>query len=224
MFRQHELMNPKGQPLLAREGWAHIAIAVVLALGATALWGALWSAPLWLLVLFVVQFFRDPVRVVPDEPGIAVCPADGKVVFIGPAADFYLDREAVQISIFMDVFSVHANRAPVAGRVTNVWYHSGRFLNAALDKASRENERNAVSMLSAEGHEVVFVQVAGLVARRILCYVAPGDMLERGERYGFIRFGSRLDVFLPADFVPAVKLGDKVKSGCDRLGRFSAGR
>ncbi len=202
-------------PILAREGWPHIAIVVALALLVHFGVGGLWATPAWLLVLFVVQFFRDPAREIPQQPGAVVSPADGKVIFVGAADDPYLNRPATKISIFMNVFNVHSNRAPVAAEMKERWYHRGRFFNAALDKASAENERNALWLRTAAGDDVVCVQVAGLVARRILCYPKVGEHLERGERYGFIRFGSRLDVYLPPDAQLNVGLGDKPKAGRD---------
>ena len=204
-------LNPV-QPLIAREGWVHIALSLAAATAVTLSAGWLWALPLWLVVLFVVQFFRDPQRVPPQEPGQILSPADGKVVFVGPAKDPYLDRPALKISVFMNVFSVHSNRSPAAGEVRKVWYTAGKFVNAALDKASEQNERNAIWLRSGV-HDVVFVQVAGLIARRILCYVKEGDQLDRGERYGFIRFGSRVDVYLPERCDPRVALGDKATAG-----------
>jgi len=196
-------------PLIAREGWPFLALAVAVALGASWAWGW-WSLPLWLLALFVLQFFRDPPREVPDAPGAVLSPADGRVVVVGKARDPYLDREALKISVFMNVFNVHSNRSPMDAEVVQAWYHPGSFLNAALDKASLENERNALQLRTADGADVTCVQVAGLVARRILCYVKPGDRLARGQRYGFIRFGSRVDLYLPLDARPTVAVGDKV--------------
>jgi phosphatidylserine decarboxylase len=196
-------------PLIAREGWPFLALAVAVALGASWAWGW-WSLPLWLLALFVLQFFRDPPREVPNAPGAVLSPADGRVVVVGKARDPYLDREALKISVFMNVFNVHSNRSPVDAEVVQAWYHPGSFLNAALDKASLENERNALQLRTADGADVTCVQVAGLVARRILCYVKPGDRLARGQRYGFIRFGSRVDLYLPLDAQPTVAVGDKV--------------
>lgn len=215
-------MQPYPYPIIAREGWVHVAVALAAAVIVSASAGFAWAWPLWLLLVFVLQFFRDPPRTVPQGADIAVCPADGKVVFLGPARDPYLDRDAFKISIFMDVFSVHANRSPVAGQVRQVWYNKGSFINAALDKASSDNERNALWVKTEQHRDVVFVQVAGLVARRILCYAQTGDALECGQRYGFIRFGSRVDIYLPLGFNAAVQLGDKVKSGSDLLGRFAA--
>lgn len=205
-------------PILAREGWWHIAASLLLSLAVTFALGWLWSVPFWLVTLFVVQFFRDPTREPPEVSGGVLSPADGKVVFIGPATDPYLERDALKISVFMNVFSVHSNRSPVSGTVHKIWYHPGQFLNAALDKASDLNERNAVWMGDEQnGADVVFVQVAGLIARRILCYVKEGENLQRGQRYGFIRFGSRVDVYLPESFSTRVQLGDSVTAGIDIL-------
>lgn len=200
------------QPILAREGWAHIALSLLAAVAVTLWAGWLWALPLWLIALFVLQFFRDPKRESPQEPGQVLSPADGKVVFVGPARDPYLDRPALKISVFMNVFSVHSNRSPAAGEIRDIWYTPGQFVNAALDKASEKNERNAI-WLHSGGSDIVFVQVAGLIARRILCYVKQGDHLEFGQRYGFIRFGSRVDVYLPESCAPRVALGDKATAG-----------
>lgn len=200
-------------PVLAREGWGHIAYALSAALVVQLIGGFWWALPFWLFVLFTLQFFRDPPRVVPQEPDILVCPADGKVIAVDEVEDPYLKRPSRRISIFMNVFNVHSNRMPIAGELKQAWYQPGSFLNAALEKAARENERNALWVQTADGKDVVVVQVAGLLARRILCYVRPGDKVERGERYGFIRFGSRVDVYMPLESRPAVSLGDKVQSG-----------
>ncbi len=208
-------MQSKRYPLLAREGWGHVAVALVAALVVQWLGGLWWALPFWIIVIFVLQFFRDPPRAIPDAANAVVAPADGKVIAVGDAEDPYLKRPAKRISIFMNVFNVHSNRAPVGGEVRERWYSAGRFLNAALDKASAENERNALWLRTDQGEDVVFVQVAGLIARRILCYVDPGARLERGERYGFIRFGSRVDVYLPPSADMKVALGDKVSSGRD---------
>src|SRR5271167_486647 len=199
-------------PLIAREGWAFLASAILLALALS--WAGLWlfAALAWLAVVFIAQFFRDPPRLVPGEANAVLSPADGKVVLVALSRDPYLDREALKISVFMNVFNVHSNRSPIAGEVKNKWYHPGRFLNAALDKASLENERCALHIVTADRRDVTCVQVAGLIARRILCYVGPGDQLARGQRYGFIRFGSRVDVYLPVDATPRVAVGDVVQA------------
>ncbi len=198
-------------PLIAREGWPFIAIAAV----ATAVLG--WIAwPLgvlgFLALVFVLQFFRDPPREVPTDAHAVLSPADGRIVSVGKAHDPWLDREALKISVFMNVFNVHSNRSPVDAEVVHVWYHPGSFVNAALDKASTDNERNALHLRTNEGVDVTCVQVAGLIARRILCYVKPGDRLVPGMRYGFIRFGSRVDVYLPAGAKPRAAVGDVVKA------------
>lgn len=166
----------------------------------------------WLLSLFVLQFFRDPARVAPDSDLAVLSPADGRIVAVEEVRDPYADRDALKISVFMNVFNVHSNRAPVKGTVLAVNYFPGKFFNAALDKASLENERNAMVMRTAQGHVVTAVQVAGLIAKRILCYANAGDSLYAGQRYGFIRFGSRVDVYLPPGSRPRVAIGDKVQA------------
>ena len=195
-------------PLLAREGWPFIAGAVLLAVLIWWFAGFLWSLPLWLLTLFVVQFFRDPPREVPALASAVLSPADGRVVKVQRAHDVLTERETLLISVFMNVFNVHSNRSPVDGTVDSVVYSRGSFVNADLDKASVENERNALVLRLDSGERVTVVQVAGLIARRILCYVKAGDRLSRGQRYGFIRFGSRVDVYLPTTARPRVAVGD----------------
>ena len=198
-------------PIIAKEGWPFLAIAIAVALIAT--WFGGWlSLPFWIIALFMLQFFRDPARAVPAEPRAVLAPADGRIVAVEKARDEYLKRDALKISVFMNVFNVHSNRMPVDGEVLGVWYNPGAFINAALAKASTENERNAIAVRMPDGTEVTTVQVAGLVARRILCYVKAGDRLQRGERYGFIRFGSRVDVYLPLDARPRAAIGDKVSA------------
>jgi phosphatidylserine decarboxylase len=211
-------------PIVAREGWPFLAASVAVSLVATYFFGW-WAAPLWLAALFILQFFRDPPREAPDDPLAVVSPADGRIVWVGKAEDPYLKREALKISVFMNVFNVHSNRSPVNGTVKERWYFPGSFLNAALDKASLENERNAL-WLQAAGQaagrgDVTCVQVAGLIARRILCYVGPGAALRSGERYGFIRFGSRVDVYLPPDAQPQAAIGEKVYAAETILARFA---
>ena len=196
-------------PIIAREGWPFLAGTVIAAAVASWLVGW-WSMPLWLAALFVLQFFRDPAREVPGDARTVVSPADGRIVAVGRARDPYLGRDAIKISVFMNVFNVHSNRSPVDARVEKRWYNPGRFINAALDKASKENERNALWLRTPGGADVTCVQVAGLIARRILCYVDEGDSLARGQRFGFIRFGSRVDVYIPEDAKPVAALGDKV--------------
>ena len=197
-------------PIIAREGWPFLATALVVALALTSLGWWLLAALAWVAVLFIAQFFRDPPRVVPQQPDAVLSPADGRIVLIERARDPYLDRDALKISIFMNVFNVHSNRSPVDAVVKNKWYHAGSYLNAALDKASLENERSALHLVTSAGVDVTCVQIAGLIARRILSYAQPGDRLARGQRYGFIRFGSRVDVYLPPAASPKVAIGDSV--------------
>jgi phosphatidylserine decarboxylase len=204
-------------PVLAREGWPFIAGSLLAAVIVHVLFGWAWAAPLWVFAIFCLQFFRDPHRSAETAANDVVCSADGKVIFIGPVHDPYLDRAATKISVFMNVFNVHSNRAPVAGKIMQRWYKPGKFFNAALDKAAEQNEQNALWIKTADDLDVTCVQIAGLVARRILCYVDEGDELESGQRYGFIRFGSRVDLYLPEGTEIKAVLGDKVTSGIDVL-------
>jgi len=199
-------------PIIAREGWPFLAIALAFSISAS-FWCAVWSLPLWIITLFVLQFFRDPPRAVPAQANAVTAAADGKVIVVEKAYDEYLQREALKISVFMNVFNVHSNRSPVDGTVQQRWYFEGKFFNAALDKASLQNERNALWIKTADGQDITCVQIAGLIARRILCYVDAGSALHKGQRYGFIRFGSRVDIYLPLSATPKVSLGDKVSAG-----------
>ncbi len=210
-------------PLIAREGWPFLAIAAAASLAVAMFAGWWWSLPVWVVTLFILQFFRDPPREVPADPLAVVSPADGRVVVVGKALDPYRNCEALKISVFMNVFNVHSNRSPVDGTVDEVVYHHGSFVNASLDKSSLENERNALLMTTTSGREITCVQVAGLIARRILCYVGAGAVLQRGQRYGFIRFGSRVDLYLPMDAEPCASIGDKVAASETVLARL-AGR
>lgn len=207
-------------PIIAREGWLHIVIAFAVAIGATELLGWLWALPFWTIALFVLQFFRDPPREVPKDPNAILAPADGRIVAVEKTQDPYLDREALKISVFMNVFNVHSNRSPVDGEVCDKWYFPGKFVNADLPKASLENERNALWIKTDRGADVTCVQVAGLVAKRILCHVSPGEHLARGQRFGFIRFGSRVDVYLPLNTKINVNIGDKVSATLTVLAEF----
>ena len=170
------------------------------------------SVVAWILFVFVLQFFRDPPRYIPAQKNAVVSPADGRIVAVERVEDPYAQREALKISVFMNVFNVHSNRIPIGGEIKSVDYFPGLFVNADLDKASTQNERNAIVIHTETGATVTAVQVAGLIARRILCYVKPLDSVEKGQRYGFIRFGSRVDVYLPTDSVPKVAIGDKVSA------------
>ena len=206
-------------PIIAREGWPFISAGLVLSIIVTACAGW-WSLPFWLFTAFALQFFRDPSRPIPQDADAVLCPADGRIVVVEKVLDPYRNVEALKISVFMNVFNVHSQRAPVDGTITGVEYNKGKFVNAALDKASTENERNAVLATTRSGREITFVQVAGLVARRILCYIGEGEKVVRGERYGFIRFGSRVDVYLPLDARAEVAIGDKVSASSTILARL----
>jgi phosphatidylserine decarboxylase len=165
------------------------------------------------LTLFTLYFFRNPERTPPADERAVVAPADGTVIVVERVQQTPLGCEALKISIFMSVFNVHINRVPFSGKVVEISYIPGAFYDARDERASCENERNGVALETAAGVRLAFVQIAGLIARRIICYPKVGDVLERGKRYGLIRFGSRVDVYLPADLQPLVKLGDKTVSG-----------
>src|SRR6202171_2326814 len=199
-------------PIIAREGWLFVAISATVALALSLAGWWLAAVPVWLIVVFIAQFFRDPPRAVPSQPNAVLSPADGRVMVVEKTRDPYLDREALKLSVFMNVFNLYFNRRPVDGIVRNKWYHAGSFLNAALAKSSLENERSALHIATANGLDVTCVQIAGLIARRILCYVGPGDTLARGQRYGFIRFGSRVDIYLPPTATPQGPVGDLAKA------------
>ena len=206
-------------PIIAREGWPIIGGGLALSLLVSMCCGW-WSLPFWVFTVFALQFFRDPAREIPQNPEAVLSPVDGRIVVVERARDPYRDVDALKISIFMNVFNVHSQKSPADCTVTKVVYNKGKFVNADLDKASTENERNAVLATTASGREITFVQVAGLVARRILCYTQAGAKLSRGERYGFIRFGSRVDMYLPVDAQAQVAIGDKVTGVSTVLARL----
>ena len=204
---------------IASEGFLVIAASAFVTVYLAAL-GLSLAALLFLAVtLFLGFFFRDPERMIPEEAGAVVSPADGKIVEVKVVRDCEFAREELlKISVFMSVFNVHVNRVPIEGAVTNISYNPGKFFSANMDKASEHNERNAVSLDLEDGRKVIVVQVAGLIARRIVCKIRQGDHLKRGERFGMICFGSRLDVYLPSDTKSAVCVGDKVFAGTSILG------
>ncbi|MFH1994344.1 MAG: phosphatidylserine decarboxylase family protein [Nitrospinota bacterium] len=170
------------------------------------------------LSIFVIAFFRDPERVCPKVEGGIVSPADGKVVGIEEVEDALYNGKAVRVSIFLNIFNVHVNRVPVAGQIVDIVYNKGKFLNAANDKASLDNEQNSLLIETSKGGRIVVRQIAGLIARRIVCWVKKGEFISRGERFGLIRFGSRTDIFLSLGTEISVKVGDKVKGGRDLIG------
>ena len=205
-------MVKKTYPIIAREGWPFLITSIAISALVFNIC-TLWSIPLWIISLFILQFFRDPKRNTPSKKSIVVSAADGRVIVIEKCKDNYLNRPAIKVSVFMNVFNVHSNKIPVKSTVMNKWYFPGKFLNAALSKASLENERCVLHLKTKEGFDITCVQIAGLIARRILCYVNKGDVLDVGERYGFIRFGSRVDLFLPINSKINVSLGEKVFNG-----------
>ncbi len=211
------MMKNYGIPVAA-EGWPFILPLAAI----TALCFFLgWIIPAWVLcvlTLFVLYFFRDPKRTIPQGEGLVVSPADGKVIVIKDVFEpDYLKQEMKQISIFLSVFNVHVNRTPYGGVVETVKYNPGKFHVASVDKASLDNEQTAL-VIEGGGRKVLVKQIAGLIARRIVCYAKPGDRLATGERYGLIRFGSRVDLFLPRDADLRVQVGDRIKGGRDVIG------
>ncbi len=209
----------------APEGWPFI-------LGSLVLTVILWFVdlrvgfyplfyPALSLLLFIIWFFRDPEREIPDSDSAIVSPADGKVIIVEEVnEERFLKAKAMKISIFMNVFNVHVNRAPASGRIVDIFYNPGKFFNASFDKASLLNEQNALLIEADNGKRYVANQIAGLIARRIVCRVKPGDTLVRGNRFGLIRCGSRLDVFLPVDVKVKVKVGEKVSAGSSILANW----
>jgi phosphatidylserine decarboxylase len=213
MKNQHTPFAREGYPFIAGAAFVTVVFAL---LG----WGILTIVCL-LLTGFTAWFFRNPERVPPTGEKQVVAPADGKVIYIGKVDEPRCGELPVtKISIFMNVFNVHVNRVPVAGTVIDRFYNAGSFLNAALDKASLENEQCGLVVETADGQKVMFVQIAGLIARRIVTYPEVGDHIERGRRYGLIRFGSRVDVYLPPGSAVGVRLGELTKAGETVLGEL----
>ena len=211
------MMKNYGIPV-ASEGWPFIIpLAIVTAL----LFAFGWKNTAYVslvLTLFVLFFFRDPERILPKGTDLVVSPADGRVIVIKDIYEpDYLKQDVKQVSIFLSVFNVHVNRAPVGGTVEMVKYNPGKFHVASVDKASLDNEQTGVVIVNGK-HKILVKQIAGLIARRIVCYAKPGDVLMPGERYGLIRFGSRVDLFLPRDTELKVKVGDRVKGVRDIIG------
>ena len=211
------MMKNYGIPVAA-EGWPFIVPLTVVTAILFALGWKNTGALALVVTLFVLFFFRDPERPVPRGEGIVVSPADGRVIIV---TDHYepdfLKTEVKKISIFLSVFNVHVNRVPIGGTVEQVKYQPGKFLVASVDKASTDNEQTAVVIRQGK-HKVLVKQIAGLIARRIVCYAKPGDQVRTGERYGLIRFGSRVDIFLPKDADIMVKVGDRIKGSRDVIG------
>jgi phosphatidylserine decarboxylase len=206
------------------EGWKFVAIFAAITLILFWLWAPLGWVGVGLTV-WCYYFFRDPVRSVPQDPDLILSPADGVISLIEPAvppAELGMGPEALtRVSVFMNVFNCHVNRAPVAGTITAIAYRPGTFVNASLDKASEDNERNSLAIQMTDGRKLAVVQIAGLVARRIMYWSKPGDRIGAGERFGLIRFGSRLDVYLPDGVAPLVTLGQTMVAGETPVARLS---
>ena len=201
----------KSYPIIAKEGWLFLAIAFFASALLTYIQNPLsWIA--WTVTLFILQFFRDPLRNKPSKKNVILSAADGKVIAIEKMTNPYTNKSSVKVSVFMNVFNVHSNKCPVDGKILEKYYYPGKFLNAALSKASLENERCAITIQTKEKKTITCVQIAGLIARRILCYKDKGDEVKAGERYGFIKFGSRVDLYLPTNASIKVNLGQTVKN------------
>jgi len=202
--------------VIAPEGIPFLLGAAALAAVLSLLWPRTIPAAFFgaLLTVFVGWFFRNPDRTPPSLPGAVISPADGKIMYAGDnPPGRYLDEPGKRVSVFMSVFDVHVNRAPVSGKVASVQYHPGKFLVANVEKASLDNEQNGVLIETPDGHRVAYVQIAGLIARRIVCDLVPGDVVRAGQRVGLIRFGSRVDILLPASASLSVREGDRVRAG-----------
>jgi len=211
-------MRNQNNPI-AQEGYPFIGLFAFVTLTFALLgWGCL-TLILLALTLFSVYFFRNPERVVPQGENLVVAPADGKVIFVGDVEEpRYLQQRVTKVSIFMNVFNVHVNRAPCDGKVVDMYYQKGQFLNASLDKAASCNEQAGILLETPAGAKILFVQIAGLVARRIVTYPVVGSMLQRGMRYGLIRFGSRVDIYFPKGSDVLITLGEKTVAGETVLG------
>lgn len=202
----------KNFPILAREGWPFIGLTLSSLILSILFCPTLVVILFLIIAIFVVQFFRDPTRSANTNPNEVTSAADGRVIAIEKTRDPFNNRDSLKISVFMNVFNVHSNKAPISGKVTQKIYKPGSFLNAALEKASSENELCAITIKTHDKKIITSVQIAGLIARRILCYASEGETLSKGQRYGFIRFGSRVDHYLPVNSKVKVKLGQKVKN------------
>lgn len=207
---------------IAREGYPFIALFGFVTLTFALLGWTVLTLILLFLTLFTACFFRDPVRVIPDEEGAVVAPADGRVIFVGEVEEErFFHARVTKISIFMSVFNVHINRAPCDGKVVDMFYNKGEFLNASYDKASEKNEKSGILLQTDAGPKILFVQIAGFVARRIVTYPVIDDVLQRGARYGLIRFGSRVDLYLPSGVDVSITLGERTVAGETIVGRIS---
>ncbi|MDX2494186.1 MAG: phosphatidylserine decarboxylase family protein [Desulfuromusa sp.] len=208
--------------LIVREGYPFIALFGFITLVFALLGWATLTLLLLFLTLFSTYFFRNPERVIPTGEDLVIAPADGKIIFVGEVEEErYFKEKVMKISIFMSVFNVHVNRVPCDGKVVDMYYNKGSFVNASYDKASESNEQSGILLETESGSKILFVQIAGLIARRIVTYPVIGDLLQRGTRYGLIRFGSRVDIYLPKNADVAVTLGEHTVAGETVLGALS---
>ncbi len=212
----------KHDSIIAREGYPFIVLSLIISVF-VAFFGNAWLTLIFaLLTIFIICFFRNPERYFKEEEKAVISPADGKIIKIeNVELNGNISGKFKKISIFMNVFNVHVNRAPYSGKIEAINYHEGKFIAANLDKASEDNERNEVLIHAEDGRKIWVVQIAGLIARRIVCWVNTGMTLKKGERFGIICFGSRVDVYLPEDFVVRVNLQEKVRAGETLLGYLS---
>jgi len=208
--------------LIAREGYPFIALFGFVTLVFALLGWVVLTLLFLFLTLFSTYFFRNPERVTPAGEDLLIAPADGKVIFVGEVQeDRYFKERVTKVSIFMSVFNVHINRVPCDGKVLDMYYNKGGFVNASYDKASESNEQAGILLETPGGSKILFVQIAGLIARRIVTYPVIGDLLQRGVRYGLIRFGSRVDIYLPKTAEVTVTLGEHTVAGETVLGTLS---
>ncbi|MDA0731010.1 MAG: phosphatidylserine decarboxylase [Proteobacteria bacterium] len=205
------MSNNLSYPSIAKEGLPFLGAAFAISILVSFFYFEL-SWLFWIITIFILQFFRDPPRTIPQDKNAILSGADGKVIAIEKTDDPYYMRKSIKVSVFMNVFNVHSNKAPCQGKIIKKNYYPGKFLNAALSKASLENERCALVIERDDKKIITCVQIAGLIARRILCYKNYNELIFAGERYGFIRFGSRVDLYLPVDALIKVELGQKVKN------------
>lgn len=205
------MSNNLSYPSIAKEGLPFLGAAFAISILVSFFYFEL-SWLFWIITIFILQFFRDPPRTIPQDKNAILSGADGKVIAIEKTDDPYYMRKSIKVSVFMNVFNVHSNKAPCQGKIIKKNYYPGKFLNAALSKASLENERCALVIERNDKKIITCVQIAGLIARRILCYKNYNELISAGERYGFIRFGSRVDLYLPVDALIKVELGQKVKN------------
>jgi phosphatidylserine decarboxylase len=214
-------MQNQNQPI-AREGYPFIALFGFVTLVFALLGWTFLTVLMLALTLFSVYFFRNPERVIPEGDNLVIAPADGKVIFVGEVEEerYFKDR-VTKVSIFMSVFNVHVNRVPCNGKVAEMYYNKGEFVNASYDKASEANEQSGILLETESGSKILFVQIAGLIARRIVTYPIIGDILQRGARYGLIRFGSRVDIYFPKNADVVVTLGEHTVAGETVLGTLS---